>query len=384
MSKNTAAVIALPFFKGLNLISSYNTLISFTDGVAQTLNFDFTKGDYVYIRLHDAANTLSKYSGFFKLTKVANEQHVLSISTGGNIAIKFINHSTGQLAFTDINIGLDVEVIELFAVATSSLNQQSYSFAAYRGDNAFISIGTGSPSWTTVRFGINEPNYTSTNIIHASGDVIIPQTGRVFVESKWWNNGASDERVMLRHKNSAGTTIRDYGNMLNVTANTGYGAVIINATAGDRLNWVGHGASGAVSIYWSQDHTELRVTSLPDNRGGSIGQALNYSTVEQMTNRLGLTGKPIYVKTFTGTTPNNSSDNIIFSVTGSTKIIGYEGMVTQSAGVRYTDVKAIQSGNFAHGPAFQFYGTVDAHWYNATGDGRWQNTPYEITVEYEK
>lgn len=115
-------------------------------------------------------------------------------------------------------------------------------------------------------------------------------------------------------------------------------------------------------------------------------QTFTYSSNEQITNEVGLTGKPIYRRTFTGTTPNNTSDNNLFTITGATKIIKMYGPVQQGGGLngRVTDVSAPMSGNTAHGPLFQIYPDFTCHVYNVTGDTRWQNMTYAITVEYEK
>ncbi len=141
--------------------------------------------------------------------------------------------------------------------------KRSYSFAAYRG-GAIIAIGNGSPTWTNIRFSFNDPGYLAENLI-ASGDVVVPRAGRILVESKWWNTGSGDERVNLLHKDSAGTVKATYGNMLTILSRIGQASVVLNAAAGDRLNWQG---SSANNIYWAEHHTELRVSSYEDVGGG--------------------------------------------------------------------------------------------------------------------
>ena len=144
--------------------------------------------------------------------------------------------------------------------AITALNTKKYySIGFYRNDGGVVSIGSGSPTWTNVRFNINDYGYTSANLLHSSGDIIIPKSGRVLVESKWWNANGGDERIHLRHKNSGGTTIKDYSNVLTTTSKIGNAPVIITATQGDRINWVGFGAAG---LYWAENHSEIRIHSL--------------------------------------------------------------------------------------------------------------------------
>lgn len=89
----------------------------------------------------------------------------------------------------------------------------------------------------------------------------------------------------------------------------------------------------------------------------------------------------VYTRTFNGTTPDNSSDNLLFTIDTARKILGFYGTVTILGDNRVVNVESLHSGNNAHGPMYQFYGN-ELHVYNATGDTRWQNNPYCITVEY--
>lgn len=107
--------------------------------------------------------------------------------------------------------------------------------------------------------------------------------------------------------------------------------------------------------------------------------------VETFSGQLSVDDKPIMCRTFSGVTPNNASDNAIFVVPGCDKFIDMDGFIEQSSGGRAVNVNAIFSGNAAHGPMYQFYvSDKSVHAYNATGDGRWQNCKYMITVYYTK
>lgn len=108
--------------------------------------------------------------------------------------------------------------------------------------------------------------------------------------------------------------------------------------------------------------------------------------VETFSGLLAVDDKPIMCRTFSGTTPNNASDNAIFAVAGCDQFYGMEGYIEQSGVLsRRVNVNSAYSGNASHGPMFQFYPNDKAvHVYNATGDARWQNCPYMITVYYTK
>lgn len=111
--------------------------------------------------------------------------------------------------------------------------------------------------------------------------------------------------------------------------------------------------------------------------------SVRYSTTEQTTSESWTDGKAVRQRTWTGTTPNNSSDNALFALPTGANFIRMEGFVQQSNGNRKVNVDQVFSGNAAHGPMFQWYGADNSiHAYNATGDGRWQNMPYSITVYY--
>lgn len=105
------------------------------------------------------------------------------------------------------------------------------------------------------------------------------------------------------------------------------------------------------------------------------------STAEHLTGETWTNGKPIYRKTWTGTTPNNANDNALFTVTGAAEIVRFFGRVVN--GTRVADMFGVHSGSAAHGPAAQFYGN-ELHWFNNTADTRWQNGAYVVTVWYTK
>ncbi|MGL5062848.1 MAG: hypothetical protein ACRC62_22970 [Microcoleus sp.] len=107
-----------------------------------------------------------------------------------------------------------------------------------------------------------------------------------------------------------------------------------------------------------------------------------HSITEHLTGEVWTNGKPIYRKTWTGTTPNNGNDNSLFTVTGATEIVHFFGRIVNSTN-RVADMFGVYSGNVGHGPAAQFYGN-DLHWFNTTGDTRWQNGAYVVTVSYTK
>jgi hypothetical protein len=182
-------------------------------------------------------------------------------ATQGNAV--YVDPYSGELSVTP---ALQQATLAI-TVTYADVNRQSYSFAVFRTDNATVSIANGSPTWTNARFTVNEMSLNTAAVIHASGDVIVPRTGRVFVESEWWNSGTGDQRVTLRHKNSTGATIRDYPNVLSISSNCGYSGMVLSVTKGDRLNWVGSSAS---SIYWGENASELRLTSLDDTGKGFV------------------------------------------------------------------------------------------------------------------
>ena len=109
-----------------------------------------------------------------------------------------------------------------------------------------------------------------------------------------------------------------------------------------------------------------------------------YSTIEKITDETWTDNKPIYVKTYTGTTPNNSYDNLIFTVNGATNIIKFFGKIVQQNNGRSSDIMSLFSGSTPHGSMYQFYNTNELHCFNSTGDARHQNCQYEITVYYTK
>lgn len=106
-----------------------------------------------------------------------------------------------------------------------------------------------------------------------------------------------------------------------------------------------------------------------------------HSTAEHLTGETWTNGKAIYRKTWTGTTPNNANDNALFTATGATEIVRFFGRVVN--GTRVADMFGVHSGSAAHGPAAQFYGN-ELHWFNNTGDTRWQSGAYVVTVCYTK
>lgn len=102
-------------------------------------------------------------------------------------------------------------------------------------------------------------------------------------------------------------------------------------------------------------------------------------------------GKAVFRKIFTGTIPNNAAETILFTVTECTgQIINYEGWIVQNGFDRRVSLESIFSGNVWHGPIFQFFRPagvnieIQGRWRNDTGDVRFQNCAYTITVEYTK
>lgn len=93
-------------------------------------------------------------------------------------------------------------------------------------------------------------------------------------------------------------------------------------------------------------------------------------------------GKKVYTQCYTGTLPNNANDNLLFTITGATQVLNYEGYYKQPTSSR-SSILGISSGSSGHGPIFQFY-TNEAHWYNVTGDVRWQSGTYWMRVWYVK
>ena len=121
---------------------------------------------------------------------------------------------------------------------------------------------------------------------------------------------------------------------------------------------------------------------------------INYDATERDTGDAYF-GQPIYTKTFTGRTPDNTgTSNTLFTVTGATKIIGYGGMITQNQQLlpgpplRFTDIRSIFSGLGLHGPYAQIDGidfkVVNYVGLGYTNDTRFSNCDYVIKVSYIK
>jgi hypothetical protein len=109
-----------------------------------------------------------------------------------------------------------------------------------------------------------------------------------------------------------------------------------------------------------------------------------HSTVEHLTGEIWTNGKPIYRRTFTGTTlANDNADIILFTVTGSTEIIRRWGSLSNGTN-RTVDMFSVYSGNAGHGPMIQFYGAEECHRYSELQDSRWWSKSYSATIEYTK
>ncbi|MGL5059979.1 MAG: hypothetical protein ACRC62_08345, partial [Microcoleus sp.] len=150
---------------------------------------------------------------------------------------------------------------------------------------------------------------------------------------------SGDQRIVLRHKNSAGTTIRDYGNILNINSRMGYSAVVIDATAGDRINWVGSG-TGATDIYWAQDHTEIKVSSFFDTGRGFVAPNLTTAFTPRTISGNGITGTvgrdgTVSTIAITGITAGSEVLQSGLSVTGGATVVLVDG---GRGGAAYVDV----------------------------------------------
>jgi hypothetical protein len=115
-----------------------------------------------------------------------------------------------------------------------------------------------------------------------------------------------------------------------------------------------------------------------------------YSTTEALTGETWTDGKAVYRITKTGTTPTGTGDATQFSITGATKIIRYNGMISESIGgqTRYMNLTGLSCGSAVHGSAFKFYnngGTLEAHiFFNTLPDARFTGVPYQVTTYYVK
>jgi hypothetical protein len=136
---------------------------------------------------------------------------------------------------------------------------QHYGVSLYRTDNGTVTTAAGNQIvLTAARFQVNQGSYTQAGVL-VSGRFVAPIASRALVQGKWYNDQANDQRMTLRHSNSAGTTVRDYVVFLSTLARGGTNSIVLNLAAGDRLEWI---AGTSVTPWYGQDHTELTVSSL--------------------------------------------------------------------------------------------------------------------------
>ena len=202
------------------------------------------------------------------------------------------------------------------------------------------------------------------------------------VSSQWVANGADIN--YNTGKVGIGTPTPNASSILDLTSTT-LGFLPPRMTTAQR-DLIPLPASGLVIF----NTTTNKLNVYANNTWNAINYANKYSISETDSGEVWIDGKTIFQRTFTGTTLANYSDHTLFTVTGATSIVDYEGFVDQSVTPRRVSITSPYSGVAAHGPMFQFYtpsgGTarIEAHWCNNTGDARWQNNPYTVTVYYVK